>query len=54
MYLIIQPKNQDVKQVNIGTKKEPKLIKLSKMFPEDTKHRYINMFKEYNDVFAWK
>ena len=33
--------------------KKPKLVKLSKTLPPHTKQKYIEIFKEFKDVFAW-
>jgi len=33
---------------------EPQLVKLSKNLPENEKQNYIELFKEFKDVFAWK
>ena len=43
----------DIEEYNIGNLEEPKNIKLSKTLPPNIKHRYINLFKEFKDVFAW-
>ena len=39
---------------NIGFQSEPKNIKLSKLLPQETKHRYVKLFKECIDAFAWR
>ena len=36
---------------NIGTNKEPKLVKISKDLSKEQRKRYINLMKEYVDVF---
>ena len=43
----------NVEECNIGGMKEPKMIKLSKTLPSHTKHKYIELFKEFKDVFSW-
>ena len=43
----------DIEEYNIGSPEEPKNIKLSKTLPPNIKQRYINLFKEFKDVFAW-
>jgi hypothetical protein len=48
-----EPTGKDVEDCNIGTNKEPKMIKLSKSLPLAKKHKYIELFKEFVDVFAW-
>ena len=49
----MSPKAEEVEDCNIGTDKEPKYIKIEKVLPEDQKKRYVELFKEYIDVFAW-
>ena len=38
---------------NIGSEEKPKMIKLSKTLPAHIKLKYIELFKEFSDVFAW-
>ena len=47
--------NQDenVEDCNLGTQQEPKMIKLFKGVPKDYKERYIDLFKQFKDVFSW-
>ena len=40
-------------ECNIGTELKPKLIKLSKALPQQENEKYIALFKEFQDVFAW-
>ena len=49
----LQPLNAAIEEHNIGTKENPKMIKLSKNFPPDQKPKYIDLFKEFQDVFSW-
>ena len=44
--------DSDVEECNIGTKDKPKMIKLAKSLPENMKKKYIDLFKEFIDVFA--
>ena len=48
----MQPLNAEIEDSNIGTAENPKMIKLSKTFPPDQKPKYIDLFKEFQDVFA--
>jgi hypothetical protein len=48
-----EPTGKDVEECNIGTDKEPKMIKLSKSLPPEKKQKYIELFKEFVDVFSW-
>jgi len=50
----IQPKEEKVQEHNLGTSSEPQMIRLSKDFPEEKKKKYIKLFREFKDVFAWK
>jgi len=38
---------------NIGTEVEPKIIKLSNALSDEQRKRYIELMKEFVDVFAW-
>ena len=49
----LQPINTEIEEHNIGTTERPKMIKLSKKLPADQKPKYIELFKEYQDVFSW-
>ena len=42
-----------MEECNIGSEKKPKMIKLSKTLPARIKLKYIELFKEFFDVFAW-
>jgi hypothetical protein len=44
---------QEVEDCNIGTEEKPKMVKLSKSLPPEQKLKYIELFKEYSDVFSW-
>ena len=43
----------EVEECNIGSELKPKMIKLSKTLPAHIKIKYIELFKEFSDVFAW-
>eukprot|EP00253_Pinus_taeda_P029729 PITA_29729 len=49
----LQPLNTAIEECNIGTIEKPKIIKLSASLPPDQKPKYIDLFKEFQDVFAW-
>jgi len=49
----MQPINAEIEECNIGTIENPKMIKLSRTLPPDKKSKYIKLFKEFQDVFAW-
>ena len=42
-----------LKEVNLGTDEDPKPTYLSEFLEIDEKVAYMNIFKEYRDVFAW-
>ena len=50
----MQPLNAAIEDCNIGTIENPKMIKLSKTLPPDQKPKYIDLFKEFQDVFVIK
>jgi hypothetical protein len=43
----------DVEDCNIGTPKDPKIIKLSRNLSPEVKERYVKLMKEFPNVFAW-
>jgi hypothetical protein len=49
----IEASGKEVEECNIGTEEKPKMIKLFKSLPPEKKQKYIELFKEYVDVFAW-
>jgi hypothetical protein len=49
----IEASGQEVEDCNIGTEEEPRMVKLSKSLPPEKKLKYIELFKEYSDMFAW-
>jgi hypothetical protein len=51
---IVLPKDESIEDCNLGTNQEPKCIKLSKYLSPKFKQKYVDIFKEYVDVFAWK
>jgi len=51
--LKMQPLNAAIEDCKIGTIQNPKIIKLSKSLPPDQKPKYVDLFKEFQDVFAW-
>ena len=40
-------------EINIGTDKDPKLIKIGKGTSEKERNSLINLIKEYRDVFSF-
>ena len=40
-------------EYNIGSEKQPQMIKLSKLLSDDERRKYLALLKEYKDIFAW-
>ena len=49
----MEPLKSDIEECIIGTKENPKLIKLSKSLPPTKRVKYIELLKKIQDVFAW-
>jgi hypothetical protein len=49
----IEAHGKEVEECNIGTGEKPRMVKLSKYLPPEQKLKYIELFKEYSDVFSW-
>jgi hypothetical protein len=49
----IEASGQEVEDCNIGTEEKPRMVELSKSLPPEKKLKYIELFKEYSDVFSW-
>jgi hypothetical protein len=45
--------DDDVTECNIGTKKDPKFVKLSSRLSREQKVEYAKLLKEFVDVFSW-
>jgi hypothetical protein len=43
----------DTTECNIGTSEEPKFVKLSTSLTEEQRIEYIELLREFVDVFAW-
>ena len=39
--------------INLGTQVEPKYVNLGKCCPSGERNKFISLFKQYKDVFAW-
>ena len=50
----LEPVETEVEECKIGSEKKPKMIKLSKTLPAHIKLKYIELFKEFSDIFAWR
>jgi len=49
----MEPLKVDIEDYNIGIEEKPKIVKLSKSLPPDQKLKYVELIKEFQDVFAW-
>jgi hypothetical protein len=49
----LRPQPKEVEDYDIGSKEEPKIVKLSKYLPAHVKNKYVELLKKYKDVFAW-
>jgi hypothetical protein len=45
--------DDDITECNVGTKKDPKYIKLSSNLSEEKRTKYTKLLKEFSDVFSW-
>jgi hypothetical protein len=43
----------DVTECNIGTKKDPKIFKLSSSLSREQRDKYVELLKEFAYVFSW-
>jgi hypothetical protein len=49
----LQPQPEEFEDCDIGTKENPRLVKLSKYLSLETKSKYTEFLRKYKDVFAW-
>jgi hypothetical protein len=49
----LQPQPEEVEDCDIGTKENPRLVRLSKLLPTKIKNKYTEWLRKYKDVFAW-
>ena len=45
----VAPQNDEVEECNIGTERDPKVIKISKNLTKESKEKYIKLMKEFYD-----
>ena len=50
----MEPLKADIEEYNLGTEENPKMIKLSKSLPPDQKLKYVELVREFEDVFVWR
>jgi hypothetical protein len=44
----------DVSELNLGTKEDPKYVKLSSSLSKEKRAEYVNLLREFAYVFSWK
>jgi hypothetical protein len=49
----LQPQPEEVEDCDIGTKEEPRMVKISKYLPPKMKGKYTDLLGQYKDGFAW-
>ena len=49
----IKPEPTNTCQHNLGTEENPQTINLSRLLPQDQVQKYLDLFQEYKDAFAW-
>ena len=48
-----QPCKEPLEVINLGSKEDPKEVKIGASLHPDVKRRLIEVLKEYVDIFAW-
>ena len=41
-------------ECNLGTKENPKYVKLSNSLTDEQRSEYVKLWKDFDDVFSWK
>jgi hypothetical protein len=49
----LHPQPEEVEDCDIGTKKESRVVKISKFLPPEVKVKYKYLLRQYKDVFSW-
>jgi hypothetical protein len=49
----ITANDEDIEDSNIGNQEDPNIIRLPETLSPEIKQRYINLMKDFHDVFAW-
>jgi ribonuclease HI len=49
----LRPQPEEVEDCNVGTNEDPKMVKISKYLPAQIKSKYVELLRQYKDVFAW-
>jgi hypothetical protein len=48
----VTPNEFEFDEFNIGTDKEPKFVKLSKSLTPENKKKYLELMRQFSDVFS--
>ncbi|XP_024634522.1 uncharacterized protein [Medicago truncatula] len=49
----IQPHQEEIEIINLGTEEDKKEIKIGALLEESVKERVVELLREYADIFAW-
>jgi hypothetical protein len=49
----VSPNESEVDDFNIGTDKEPKIVKLSNSLSSENRKKYLELMRQFSDVFSW-
>jgi hypothetical protein len=49
----LRPQPEEVKDYNVEINEDPKMVKISKYLPTQMKGKYVELLKQYKDVFSW-
>jgi ribonuclease HI len=50
---VIQTEEAEVVDCDISPDSNPRMVKLSRKLPEKQRDRYVNLMKQFSDVFSW-
>ena len=51
--VFIQTEETDVIDCDINSDSNPRMVKLSRKLPEKQRDRYVNLMKQFSEVFSW-
>jgi hypothetical protein len=49
----LRPQPEEVEDCDVGTKENPKMVKISKYLLTQIKSKYVELLKQYKYVFSW-
>ena len=49
----MQSSEENIISCNIGIEKHPKMVKISKSLSVEQRNKYIELLKEFADIFSW-